>query len=284
MSSSENDARSCIITRPISKLAVLRAAAGGSRGPRCHRRLLLAQVRRGRTRTRRGCPHARPPTPSGAPSGPSMVRRSRGPVSRTGAHRPTSGSPPWEASRLVALDGGKNVVLSYRSLESALLKIAESRKLFWVNVGDYKMLGTTEGIAHELAHALDLGPDFEVSLRAMGDVEADEREMAALRIEVAALAALGVRLSMRRLWVTANWRDGMPSLVQLCAPLNRHEQDRVERFIAIVMRENPSTKPRRSSGDRVRRDPRLRRAQGPGRPHQESTSQLPRIVQGEGVL
>lgn len=130
-----------------------------------------------------------------------------------------------------------SVPLPRRDLGAALLKIADRRRLNWINAADYAELGTIEGIAHELAHTLDLGPNFEVQLRAMGDVEANEHEIAALRIELTALARLGVRLSPRRLWLFANWREiGRPSLTQLRAPLTQHESNCVRCFVAAVRR------------------------------------------------
>ena len=124
------------------------------------------------------------------------------------------------------------------ALESALLRIAERGRLAGINVSGYRELGVIEGLSHELAHVLDLGPDFEASIREMGDVQANEHEAAALRVEVAALAALGVRLSARRLWATANWRDGgkIPS-ARSATLLYDHELDCVRRFVAMVRRE-----------------------------------------------
>lgn len=123
-----------------------------------------------------------------------------------------------------------------RSLESALIRIAERRQLSAVNAADYKVLHIIEGVAHELAHDLDLGPDFEAALRAMEDAEANEREAAALRIEIAALAALGVRLSARRLWATTNWQNTRIPFTQLSTPLDCHERSCVKRFVIMVKR------------------------------------------------
>jgi Bacterial RNA polymerase, alpha chain C terminal domain len=136
-------------------------------------------------------------------------------------------------------DAARGAKLSRRMLELALIKVAERWQLSWINVADYEALGIIEGCSHELAHALDLGTDFEDALRDMGGVEANEHEAAALRIEVAALTILGLRLSMRRLWTTANWDGdiGVPALAQLQAPLNRHERSCARRFVAMVNRE-----------------------------------------------
>lgn len=131
------------------------------------------------------------------------------------------------------------LVLSRRFIQGALVQIANRLELSWINVSEYAdRLGDIEAIAHELAHTLDLGSEFEVSIRRMGDVEANEHEAATLRIELAALARLGVRLSARRLWVTANFRDiGRPRLVDLRSPLDDHEQHCVAQFVEMVRQE-----------------------------------------------
>jgi len=129
-----------------------------------------------------------------------------------------------------------------QTLESAIVKVAEDWGLFWINAADYKGLAAIEGCAHELAHAIDLGLTFQKLLQAMSAEESIKHEASVLRIEVAALAALGVRLSMRRLRKTANW-DGpvngsdAPSHAQLQAPLNRHEQNCTKRFVTLITRE-----------------------------------------------
>jgi hypothetical protein len=122
-------------------------------------------------------------------------------------------------------------------LEEALLRIAKRWNLFWNNAANYKELGVIEGCAHELAHALDLGQSFESLIQDMPDKKSNKHEASALRIEIAALAALGVRLSLQRLHASANWYGPAPSGIQLRAPLNRHEQDCVRRFAAAVNRE-----------------------------------------------
>lgn len=136
-------------------------------------------------------------------------------------------------------DFARYVTPSRQMLEAALIRIAERWKLSWINVADYKALGVIEGCAHELAHALDLGPDFEVSISAMEDGDANRREAATLRIEVMALEMLGVHLAMRRLRGSANWNGpvGIPTLSQLQAPLDPHERCCVRRFVVMVAKE-----------------------------------------------
>jgi hypothetical protein len=121
-------------------------------------------------------------------------------------------------------------------LEKALLRITEGWNLAWINAADYKGLAIIEGCSHELAHLLDLGVDFENLLHNMPDEESNKHEASVLRIEASALAALGIPLSMRRLRASANWNgpDGIPSHTELRAPLNRHEQHCVKRFVALI--------------------------------------------------
>jgi len=134
---------------------------------------------------------------------------------------------------------GSSSDLSISEIQDRLVWIAKRSDLYWANAGDYARLGIVEGIAHELAHLvdLDMDPRFESSLDAMSDAEANDREVAALRIEVAALAALGVRVSMRRLWATANWRGGagMPPLVRLRSPLTQREQRLADQIVSMVI-------------------------------------------------
>jgi hypothetical protein len=127
---------------------------------------------------------------------------------------------------------------SRQILEAALYRIAGHWKLSGINAADYRELGAIEGIAHELAHALDLGPAFEAQIRDMANSEANNHEAVALRIEAAALTALGVHLSMRRLRAYANWRNApLPSIMQLQAPLTSHEQHCVKRFVSMAVGE-----------------------------------------------
>lgn len=130
--------------------------------------------------------------------------------------------------------------VSRRALESALLEISERERLAAINAADYQdgTLAAIEGVAHELAHVLDSGPDFEISLEDMEDAQANDREAATLRIEVAALAELGVHLSIRRLWANANWRgDVRIPFEKLTGPLDGHELACVDGFVAMVRRE-----------------------------------------------
>jgi hypothetical protein len=124
-------------------------------------------------------------------------------------------------------------------LEEALLRIAEDWGLFWINAADYKELAVIEGCAHELAHALDLGRAFEDLLQIMPAEESIKHEASALRIEVTALAALGVRLSMRRLWAAAKWDGpiGAMPYARLQVSLSQHEQRCAKRFVTLITHE-----------------------------------------------
>lgn len=130
-----------------------------------------------------------------------------------------------------------DLALSISEIESRLLSLADSMELAGVNAGGYVRLRVVESIAHELAHVVDLGPDFEAKIRGMGDAAANGREAAALRIEVAALSALGVTLSMRRLRGTANWRGGVgvPSLSRLRSPLSQRERRLADQLVSMVI-------------------------------------------------
>jgi hypothetical protein len=88
-----------------------------------------------------------------------------------------------------------------------------------------------EGVAHELAHQLEAGRNFEHRLdeRHLEGWLANEHEAATLRIEVAALAALGVRVSLRNLWRDAAWRGDRP-------PLRRELSDRERKCVAAFVR------------------------------------------------
>lgn len=137
------------------------------------------------------------------------------------------------------LGRGNSTSTPRKRLEEALLRIAEGWNLTWINAADYKRLAIIEGCAHELAHALDLGVDFEDLLQEMPDEESNNHEASVLRIETSALDSLGIHLSMRRLRQSANWDgpDGIPSHAELKAPLNRHEQHCAQRFVALVTHE-----------------------------------------------
>lgn len=119
-------------------------------------------------------------------------------------------------------------------LNAAFLRVAAEDELHGQNVAGYSTYGLIEGIAHELAHRCDLGKSFENRLRRMGDCAANSHEATTLRIEITALQLLGVRLSLRRLWSTANWRNRGPLFQQLQRPLNLHERRCVRKFLDRV--------------------------------------------------
>lgn len=93
-----------------------------------------------------------------------------------------------------------------------------------------------EGVAHELAHTLEAGRNFEWRLeeRNMEGYEANEHEAATLRIEVAALAELGVRVSLRNLWRDAGWRGEKPRFTRAARALTPRERKCVRAFVQLV--------------------------------------------------
>jgi hypothetical protein len=96
-----------------------------------------------------------------------------------------------------------------------------------------------EGLAHEFAHALEGGRDFESRIRSASDARADEHERTTLRIEVAALRALGMPVSLRRLWPAGNWRGDRPPWRRMIAPLTTRERRCARRFVSEVRRGEP---------------------------------------------
>ena len=117
----------------------------------------------------------------------------------------------------------------------AMRSVAERRDLSIVMLTTYQgKLALIEGVAHELAHQLEGGPDFERRIRAAGDEKANDHEAATLRIEVAGLALLGVHVSLRHLWRDANWRSERPKLTGANRLLSRREQRCAMAFSRIV--------------------------------------------------
>ena len=136
---------------------------------------------------------------------------------------------------------------SLRQLRDAMTEIADRRKLEGVPTSHRGETGVIEGIAHELAHQLEAGRNFDRQIRDADDEEANKREMRTLRIEVAALRRLGKKISLSRLWLDANWRLGeIPDLVYSRRPLSYREARCVDAFVQIV---------ERAMGDLVSRAP-----------------------------
>jgi hypothetical protein len=118
---------------------------------------------------------------------------------------------------------------------AAMLVIAEQRALSVVMLATYQgKLAVIEGVAHEFAHQLEAGRNFDLRLRASSDEEANNHEAAALRIEVAALTMLGVRVSLRPLWREANWRSERPPLTRARRALSDRERKCAAVFSRIV--------------------------------------------------
>lgn len=122
-------------------------------------------------------------------------------------------------------------------LAARMCRVSEARALASPAPTSHQgTLGLVEGVAHELAHQLEAGRNYEDRLdaRYMENAEANVREAATLRIEVAALADLGVRLSMRRLWRDAAWRGERPRFADVARQLTEREQRCVRAFLRIV--------------------------------------------------
>jgi predicted nicotinamide N-methyase len=128
-----------------------------------------------------------------------------------------------------------------QALVAAMRDIAERRSLVGLATTHRGQIGAIEGVAHELAHQLEAGRNFERRLREMNDREADEHEASTLRIETAALAALGVRVSIRSLWRDANWREDRPTPTKARRVLDERERRCVAALVAIVQRARGST-------------------------------------------
>lgn len=126
-----------------------------------------------------------------------------------------------------------------RSLAKAFAYIESERKLRGDATTHRGVLGQIEGVAHELAHQLEAGRNFVTVIRRSTSLRANAHEMATLRIEVAALARLGVIISLRSLWRDANWQDwrgARPSFRSVTRRLSRRERRCVAAFVRIVER------------------------------------------------
>jgi hypothetical protein len=76
-------------------------------------------------------------------------------------------------------------------------------------------IAVIESCAHEIAHRLLTGPQFEILLQRLPSAASNRHEASALRVEVAALGLLGCKVSLRTLWERANWRgDSFDEIVR----------------------------------------------------------------------
>lgn len=119
-------------------------------------------------------------------------------------------------------------------LTVALCAVAEHRGLSAELMTYQGKIAVVEGFAHELAHQLEAGRNFEIRIRTSCDPDANEHEASTLRIEIAALAALGVRVSLRRLWRESNWRSERPPLTKVRRTPSDRERRCVKAFVRIV--------------------------------------------------
>lgn len=120
------------------------------------------------------------------------------------------------------------------SLLEAMRSVALRYQLGSASLSFYRGdLDLVEGYAHELAHRMEAGPGFERVIDAASPDQANQHEAAALRIEVAALSALGIRVSLRRLWRVANWNGEAPTFQ---GSLNARERACARRMANLVKR------------------------------------------------
>lgn len=132
--------------------------------------------------------------------------------------------------------------MTFDDVYRAMAHLSEAHDLdasYSAFTGNQRRLDVIEAIAHELAHALCLGgvqstDEFQKKIRRMSDVTADRHELTALRIEVAALKRLGVRMDGRRLCTIASFRYETPPLARMQDPLTVAEQGLVGWFVSIV--------------------------------------------------
>jgi hypothetical protein len=131
---------------------------------------------------------------------------------------------------------------NFQRVHEAMLRVAEGRGLDGQTVM-YRnpRLAVLESVAHELAHQLDYGRNFDARLAKIRpwygaeNGAANLREESTLRIEVTALALLGVRLSLRKLWRDANWWGDRPRFHERA--LTERERKCVTAFVRIVRKE-----------------------------------------------
>lgn len=93
-----------------------------------------------------------------------------------------------------------------------------------------------ESHAHELAHRVVTGPDFEAFLAACPALIANLHEASALRVEATTLHALGIAINLPEIWQTTNWRiDMMPAIGD---GLTRAERLCVQSMVHLIQREH----------------------------------------------
>lgn len=120
-------------------------------------------------------------------------------------------------------------VMTSEDLLAAVLRLTESLDLVGsVTYGrpDSK-IATIEACAHEIAHRVFTGPEFEHRLDNMLPWAANRHEASALRVEVTVLDRLGCKVHLRTLWSRANWkytdRSSRPAWASMTVPLTMRE-------------------------------------------------------------
>jgi hypothetical protein len=82
------------------------------------------------------------------------------------------------------IEGARSRRSNLHDVYDAMLAIAGWRSLSVVMLMTYQgKLAVVEGVAHELAHQLEAGRNFDLRLRTSSDGEANDHEAAALRID-----------------------------------------------------------------------------------------------------
>lgn len=133
--------------------------------------------------------------------------------------------------------------MTHWRLHDALMFIADRDGLDSVSVvyPRLSVRGRMEGVAHELAHSIDLRSGVLTSSQIYGRVGAmqwrasDNHELRTQRIEVAALRELGMRVDPHRIVSNTDWNLDTPSRARVTAPLTRRERDGVRRFVRAIM-------------------------------------------------
>ncbi len=123
----------------------------------------------------------------------------------------------------------------------AMLSLA-ARYRIAIDYGNYKKgrRREVESVAHELAHGVVLcGRALSTvtigrELMEVDDHARDINELAALRVEVYAMARLGIRISLRRQVGLADWNHGRPPRILWAGPLTKDERGQVGCFLRIV--------------------------------------------------
>lgn len=134
--------------------------------------------------------------------------------------------------------------MKFDLLHAAMLRVSDEHDLdpnyyaFWPSKSLHRR-NHIESVAHELAHAICIGrimssDELGRRIENMSDARADAHELTALRVEVAALRRLGVRVDIVHLPALEAFRGDRPTAAEFRAPLTVAEQAAVGWFLSIV--------------------------------------------------